>query len=359
MAGYVGCRVKPTEYDEILDRIAVDFGVTTMTRFGSVAGSRDLLRSSAIDASVHCPAFYNRAQNPDAELFRLFLEDSTSRTNLYLTDGVQSDLSATQSPSVNALREWLRRGHPLAVLAFRSRFSGRGWSEARKAWAGEWRVNDRPFYVYVFARTDAALDRTLSRLSSDLSGRALTIRFGDTAARCSASPASLPHEASDLSPPWLLLGVSTTAKLVRQPSPVLQISCALRAESPLSGLRFDADSVKYGRWTGRTFAYPSDAPAGTSFNGDSTVASKGGFRSYVSARLADDQTTRFGYFALQLVPGRIDVLPGVVALSTNSDIDRSTARQTYRFSWVVEQLLRTQIERTLPRLTYFFTVTYR
>lgn len=359
MAGYVGCRVQPTEFDEILDRLSVDLGVTSLNRFGSVAGSKELLRASAIDAAVHCPPFYDRAQNPDAELFRRFLEDSTGQIHLYVTDGVQSDLSATQSPSVNVLREWIGSGRPLAVLAFRSRFTGRGWSEARKKWAGEWRATDRPFYLYIFAPSDAMLDRTIGRLSSDVRARSELIRFGDAATRCNASPASIPRSATDASPPWLLLSASTTARLLKHPLPIVEISCAVLAGSPLARIQFSADSVKYGRWTGAGFAYPAPVPSGVTIKGDSVASERSGFRTYVTMQLVDDATTRFGYFALQLIPTSIQLNAHVSELSTNSDADVSSAGKTYRFAWVIEQLLRAQIEHNLPRLDFFLTTTYR
>jgi hypothetical protein len=359
MAGFVGCRDQPTGFDEVLDRILVDLGISELHRFGSGRGAEEVLTRSPINPAVHCPSFYDRAQNPDAELFRRILADSSAQIHLYLTDGVQSDLTATQSPSVNALRDWLETGRPLGVLAFRSRFAGRGWSEARKSWVGRWEVRDRPFYLYVFAPTDALLERTLSRLSSDVRGQARVMRFGDGGLRCTGAAAAIPRQASnDQGTPWLMVSATTTDKLVRQLMPMVEVTCSVREDLPLSGMRFVVDSVRYGRWTGSQFDYPLEPPQGLSFS-DTVSAEPGGFRSSLRVRLAPDPATRFGYFALQLIPGRAELDPAVVGLSTNSDADVSSASRTYRFGWVVEQLLRTQVERSVPHVPFSFTVTYQ
>lgn len=360
MAGYVGCQVDPTSFDEVMDRISVDLGITQLHRFGTGRGSREVLTPSPINVSVHCPEFYDRAQNPDAELFQLVLADTTSRVHLYLTDGVQSDLTATQSPSVNVLRQFLLEGRPLAILAFRSRFSGRGWSEARQSWAGRWEVENRPFYMYIFAPTEALLDRTLSRLSAEVRGQAQTMRFGDASLRCTPAPAAIPRQAvSERGTPWLLISPSITNRLAQNPAAIMELACAVRDDSPLASFRLAADSIKYGRWTGSDFAFPVDPPTGTAFSGDSVAIDNGGFRSYLHARIAADPSTRFGYYALQVVPRAIEMRPDIAGLSTPTDADPESADRTYRFGWVVEQLLRTQVERSLPRSQFSFTATYR
>ncbi|GJG86306.1 hypothetical protein tb265_14870 [Gemmatimonadetes bacterium T265] len=359
MAGYAGCRVAPTTFDETIDRLAVDLGVTTLQRFGTGGSARAILEPTAISPAVHCPAFYDRAQNPDAELYQRILDDSAGRVHVYVTDGVQSDLSATQSPSVRLLRAWIDRGRPLAILALRSHFDGRGWSEARKQWTGRWQADARPFYVLLFAPTNDQLDRTLARLSAAVRERAQLLRFGDGALRCTTEPGTLPRLAESAAPAWDMYGARTTRALVSTGAAVARLACAARDGFPVGGVRLVTDRVTYGRWTGSTFTYPADAPAGVSVTADSVVAVAGGFQTFVRARLGDDPATRFGFFAARLAPGAASVSPAVAALSTDSDAEPASADRTYRFAWVVEQLLRAQVERSLPRADVAFTVTYR
>lgn len=360
MAGFVGCRERPTAFDETLDRLAVDLGVTTVQRFGAAAGAQATLEPSALDPRVHCAPFYDRAQNPDAELFRRILADSAARVHVYVTDGVQSDLSATQSPSVLMLREWLARGRPLAILALRSRFDGRGWSEARKQWTGRWQAEARPFYLFVFAPGDDALDRTLSRLSGAVRDRATLLRFGDGALRCTVEQGTLPRATQGADPMWAMFGVRQAATLAGSGGGlVARLACAAREGFPVAGVRLVTDQVRYGRWTGSAFTFPTDAPAGTSFQGDSVAPGPGGFQTFVRGRLPNDASTRFGFYAARLVPGPVQVAPAVAALSTDSDATDASADRTYRLAWVVEQLLRAQVERSLPHADLAVTVTHR
>jgi hypothetical protein len=150
-----------------------------------------------------------------------------------------------------------------------------------------------------------------------------------------------------------------TRKLRVAATPVIRFACMSEEDSPIANVRFVINSLQYGRWNGQKFAFPVDAPLGIAVTADSTVNVAHGFSSVVSLRLTDDPTTRFGFLAAQMVPGQIMVQPAVAALSTNSDVDVSTANKTYRISWVIEQLARADLERSLPMLPFALTVTYR
>lgn len=358
MAGFAGCRTQPTQFDEVLDRTAVDFGLRSLVRFGTGGSARASLVPSAIDPAIHCSPFYDRAQNADGDLFEHILADTSASVHLYLTDGVQSDLTTTQSPSVTMLRRWLENGYALEILSFRSQFDGRGWSEARKRWVGNWKVDDRPFYLFVFARTSDALTRTLARLSPSVRSTAIGIRFGGSPTRCSTEPV-ISRADSRPSPSWMFISKPATGQLRQASTPVIRFLCSSGEDSPIASVRFILDSLQYGRWNGKEFAFPADAPLGIAITADSTANLAHGFSSIVSLRLTDDPTTRFGFLAVQMVPGQITVQPNVAALSTNSDGDVSSANKTYRMSWVIEQLARADLERALPMLPFALTVTYR
>lgn len=358
MGGFAGCLSSPTEFDNALDHLSVDLGVTSVVRFGGDGRSATFERLP-IDRKVHCPDFFSHAQNPDADLFARILADSLNMVSLYVTDGVQSDLAANQSPSVKVLDQWVEAGYPLAILAMKSRFDGRAWSEARKAWVGRWKTPSRPFYVYVFARSDAQLDAVLARFNPALKSKSRVLRFGDSMIRCTLEGDAIPKQSFDRDPLWMMLALSSTKKLEDKALGVAQQNCSVSNDSPLRAIQFAVSATSYGRWNSKGFTFPLSVPAGTRFAADSNALSPDGFRAILRVRIADDPTTRFGFYAVTLKPAAVDLKRDVAELSTDNDAELTSADKTYRFAWVVEQLMRAQVERTVASASLAMTVNFR
>lgn len=367
MAGFVGCSGSPTEFDQVMDRLANDLEITDVRLFGTPPGAGSLVEERPLDRSVHCPDAFRRLQNPDYELYALLEHDST--VNVYITDGVQSATRATTpSPSVAALQRWLAGGRALAILAYRSRFTGDAWSEQRNGWIGPVNVPDRPFYVFVLASTEEAVDETIARISPEedslpegsarSAGRLrpdLTLRFPAAPFACEIRRKIGAQQMMD-PPPWALVPPSVHRQMVGNPIPVADYICTIRDGYPLrtveGTLRAD-----YRRWDGQKFGDPTPLPEGASLRTRRSLATGDRSVTVVQGTIPLDQPgTLFGFYHVRLSPRPGALKAQMDSLSTNSDIDPAQFNRTYRFSWLVEHLVRSQFARGPHPASLFLTI---
>jgi hypothetical protein len=355
--------VRPTEYDQLLDRITVDLSITSVTRFGGRGGAGAggaLMQPAPLSREMHCPPFYSHVQNPDYALFDAIARDTSGGAHLYVTDGVQSDVSgANVSPSVEKLKDWVEGGRALAVLAFRSRFEGRAWSETRKQWLGQVTAERRPFYAFVFAPTEEGMDRLLAGLSDDVRAQATVLRFRRDGATCRAAVGPVAKISEVPALPWVMLPKSTTDRAAGAAQLLAHYDCTVRPDFPLATVAAVVDSVRYGRWNGTDFEFPREVPSGTALTADKGESTGGGSRVPIRGTIGRDGSTRHGFLSVTL-GGRPGALrPAVAELSADSDERPEGYDRTYRIGWVVEQLARAQLARQLTPAPVFFTVTYQ
>ena len=359
MRGFVNCLQRPTQFDRVLDRLTVDLGITSVTSFGAQR-SQDRATMDVVPASreLHCPAFYKWHQNPDYQLFDSIAADRGGATHFYLTDGVQSDfVGHNQSPSVERLGRWLAQGHALALLAFRGHFEGRGWSETRQAWIDGVSTEKRPFYLFVLAPTEPALDATLGRLSQSLRDSALVQRFAPGAATCDVALTQVSAVTRDAKIPWVMLTQTATQKAAAAPLAVADYACRIRPEFPLATLRPRLLGLAYWKWKGTSFD-STEAPNGLSVSARPTTTSAAGASTplVVSADVGSGTLFGFAHAVLGAEPG--ELRPAVLALSADADAERADQDRTYRIGWLVEQLARAQVERTVAPRSFSFTMSY-
>jgi len=358
MAGFVGCRQRRT-FDAILARTATDLGVSRVWLFGEQSNTPGLLAEHALDHGVHCPETYNRLHNPDFALVEAIGRDTRTAVHVYFTDGVQSATDAgVPSPSVRALQQWIGGGRALAVLVFRGTFSGPAWSEELQQWTDTVTVKDRPFYAFLFARSESDIDRLLERLSGPVRQSAEVIRVTGAFPQCGVQTAAQ-HYAKMDSPPWAMLPPSLTRRLATGAAEVGAYECRIPREFPLETV-LARTAGTYRKWQGSAFAQqPGAMPAGASFSTDSVLPTEGGSRVLLIARVPDDPSTRFGFYALELLPKPGRLRGAVDSLTTDTDAAASTYRRTYRFGWMLEHLVRSEFERRGAPRQYFITVQYR
>lgn len=355
MAGFVGCSATATEFDQVLDRMANDLGITSVRLFGESAGGAPLVEERSLDRSVHCPDAFRRLQNPDYELYTLMEGDSAARVNVYFSDGVQSATSAaTPSPSVRALQAWLAKGRALAILAFRGRFAGDAWSEQRGAWMGPVDVPDRPFYVFVLAPSEKDVDETLAKLSPSLQPEA-TLRFPSAPFSCGVRR-RVAAQAETTSPPWALVPPSVHRQMAENPVHVSDYACTIRAGYPLRAVEA-ALSASYRRWDGQGFGDEGALPEPAAFTlGKPAPGATGSVTPLHGTVPRDQPGTLFGFYHLRLTPRPGALRPELESLSTESDADRGQFNRTYRFSWLVEHLVRSQFARGPRPASLFLTI---
>ena len=352
MAGFAGCSVTPTAYNITLDRITTSLGITEVTRFGETTrGEGRVFEVLPLTKPAHCPPFYNRLQNPDYALFAAAAADSSGRVYLYLTDGVQSDWQGRNpGPSVAALKQWIDSGRGLAILGFRSAFSGPLWSEQRQVMLGRASSDARPFYLFVLGRTDGAVDDVISKLSPALLRQSTKMRFANDAVRCRAF-SSVPEYVSGPAERWSMFQLED----VRTISSVLSYSCRFR-DYPVNGIR-PRISGQYRRWIDGMFTTPDALPLPVGQGGRATLE---GDSMVVPLEIGwkNTQTTRFGLYEMRFHAEPGELSDSITALSTDTDATLDTVDKTYRFSWLLEELMRTHLRR-LPWTPYSVTIQYR
>jgi hypothetical protein len=355
MAGFVGCRATATEFDQVLDRMANDLGITSVRLFGQPAGAGTLVEERPLDHSVHCPDAFRRLQNPDYELYTLMEGDSAARVNVYFSDGVQSATrAATPSPSVRALQGWLAKGRALAILAFRGRFAGDAWSEQRGGWMGPVEVPDRPFYVFVLAYSETDVDETLAKLSPSLQPEA-TLRFPSAPFSCDIRR-KVAAQAETTSPPWALVPPTVHRQMAENPAHVADYACTIRQGYPLRVVEA-ALSTSYRRWDGQDFGGESALPETAAFTLGKAAPGAAGSVTPLHGTVPRDQPgTLFGFYHLRFSPRPGALRPELESLSTESDADHAQFNRTYRFSWLVEHLVRSQFARGPRPASLFLTI---
>lgn len=359
MAGFVGCSERLSAFDKVLARMASDLSVSQVVLFGepSMPG-KSLYDERPLDRSVQCPDQYSRLQNPDFKLIERISADSAAGLNVYLTDGVQSAMSAaTPSPSVRALQQWVSGGHALAILAFRGDFDGPGWSERLGRWIGNASVPDRPFYAFLFTRNEEEMDRALARLSPELTRGATLIRLRGGAAACRVEPQVLASTGTS-NPLWLLMTAAAQDSLAARPGVIANYSCRIGPSYPVRAVPARIEAT-HRPWLGNAFGDAQTLPPGVAFSADTATATQEGSIAPVWASIPDVASTRFGFYHLVLHGQPGEIKPSLLALSTDDDADPASFDRTYRFSWLLGHLVRAQFEQEKPRTPFFFTATYR
>jgi hypothetical protein len=353
MRGFAGCS-NPTEFTNTLDRVTSSLTVGSVVQFGEAKGSAENIKVVPMGKEVRCPGFYDRLQNPDYAVFRRALDDSSGRTYLYFTDGVQSDWQGNNpGPTLNALEAWMTSGRTLAILAFRSRFDGEAWSEQAQRMIANITTTDRPFYLFILAQSDEAMNGTLRKLPAALMTAARIIRFGREAVQCKVLPGDVPKYKSTTTPPWSLIEHPN----IKPGKSLLDYRCDLRAEYPIAEVR-PRVTLEYQKWDGKAFVAQPRPPIGSALIPLPVGDSGAGSVVRLQGSLPKEESTRYGFYTVH-----IEGEPGVLrtwidSLSTDSDAKPDTFAKTYRFSWLIERLAKADLGMR-PPAGYGITVKYR
>jgi hypothetical protein len=355
MRGFAACSQRATNFSAVLDHLTADLGVSSVIRFGGGrSGSEPVTELLPLSRAIHCGPFYSRPQNPDYELYHQIAQDSSEAPYVYITDGVQSDIGGTnQSPSIQALRQWIANGHGLAILAFRSAFSGPAWSEQMQKMQGTITVESRPFYAFVFAQSDADIDAILGRLSPQTTGSTVLIRFSPNAVRCAVHlHHGIPQLLKKSVPPWAM----TRHDALKRNAVLADYDCRIDNSYPFASIT-PTLSTTYTERTDRPFPPVGEPPPGTSLSKGSMTADGEGSVIEIRADLPKSTSARYGLYEMRFEPAPGALKSTIEALSTDSDANPDAFDRTYRFSWLIDQLGRTHLS-TVPWVPFALTVKY-
>lgn len=345
MQGYARCGADESEFSRVLGEATAYFRTPEVIRFGQARGrpSADFTPVPAT-REIGCPAFFTLSQNPDQELYRWVREKEPGVVSIYFTDGVLSDQTGLlPTATTDELMRWLDEGGRLGIAAFRATYQGRLWSEQRGAWvpdgARQWdgTVPDRPFYAFVFARTEEALQETLREL--ERIGRdnwVGALRFGPWASSCDFDAASGVFQR-DAELPWVAL----RSRRNLNDLDVGTVRCPLPANSALESISVEF-GTDYLRWVAGSLERAPNL-AGARFEAAPSVSS-GVLEIPLSLSTPEDRGARYGFHLTRVQAATGVPVSWVRDLDTDSDAEPEHADRTFRFRWVVDVLLAREVE---------------
>ena len=116
-------------------------------------------------------------------------------------------------------------------------------------------------------------------------------------------------------------------------------------------------SASYRRWDGQGFGGEGALPQPAAFTlGNPAPGATGSVTTLHGTVPRDQPGTLFGFYHLRLTPRPGALRPELESLSTESDADPAQFNRTYRFSWLVEHLVRSQFARGPRPASLFLTI---
>lgn len=343
MRGYAA--VSGSYYHQVIDKLMTGLAATKVIRFGTQGGS--VVFEEVSDSHLlHTPAFYSLTSNPDYEFYARAKSDGAGTVFLYVTDGVQSAPGAANlGPTVSALNELFGAGSAVAVLGYRSEFSGPLWSEEAGRWLPEARVEARPFYVIVVAPDQAAISKFVDEYLAMLKPN-LDLRFDPAGVTLQTSqPTGQASTNLQTGKGWTYLEPDEAAcKQVVERSQggrfvdVLNGAWGLGSGDAAVKLCAVPELVGWKRWDGHILVENSaQRPVFKSANPGEGVRA-----CYAANTIGGDHAVAL----LKLTPRIVAISDSVSRWSTVSDSDVSNAERTYRLGWMVEEMAKAQIAQS-------------
>lgn len=345
MSGFVGAGNR-TRFDEVLDSIGDHMPGCQLFKFGQAGETppkdpAQLMTPARFVSELHSPTFYNLTYNPDDRLVELLAAEPRPARSVLITDGVYSQAEGgTTPPVVNAMQKWMQRGMSLGVFVFRSRFSGRFYSEVQRGMLPKpVTVESRPFYAFVFSPTVQGIKELQERLEPRF--REMRAFILSPEALDAAIDWQRPKELSlSAKPPakpfyWQMFNERLFAQ--REPPPLTYtLKPALAQTYPAAAFRTDT-VTEYYRWARTDFKKEDAPPPGFALTVAPQAAGGGAEGAAPSGdvqftlKLSPDRVGDFGFYHVRLNLGVSSLRPDILALSTRDDRNPADADKTYRF----------------------------
>ena len=352
------------EFDEVMDAVSSALGLSRVVLFGK---SGALFQESAASFVLHDEAVYTGENNPDYCLWDFALNWDGDKPIVYLTDGVQSAESiGAPGPSVDALKQWLEKGHHVGIMAFRGEFSGRLWSEQARNWIGDFPEDletGRPFYLFVLASDEAELRAVFGQLDTILrqNGAALkpeygtsltTVQFGERERTCNLN-STIPFWDNAPGSRWTWVDDPDVDSLkIGQATEIASWACEGLENAPSDPSVNGSVEFTYREWdsAAEAFGDPGDNPPEAKFN-------------VANAKLTGTigngpppPEPGYTFWALEISGERGPMRQELSDLSTFSDATLDAADKTYRFDSLIENLAAADFERQRPTAPFYMTL---
>ncbi|MCA1613068.1 MAG: hypothetical protein LC800_02705 [Acidobacteria bacterium] len=352
MSGFVGAGNR-TRFDEVLDSIGDHMPGCLLFKFGQAGETppqnpAQLMSPARFVSELHNPAFYNLTYNPDDRLVEFLAAEEQPVRSVLITDGVYSQAEGgTTPPVVNAMQKWMQRGRSLGIFVFRSRFSGRFYSEVQRGMLPRpVTVESRPFYAFVFSPTVQGIKELQERLEPrfrEMRAYIFSPEAIDTIIDWEQRPGELSLSARPPAKPyyWQMFNERLFAR--REP-PALTYTLRSTLAQTYPAAAFRTDTVtEYHRWARTDFKKEESLPGGFALTVVPQTAATGAGGTEGAAplapsgdvqftlRLSPDRGSDFGFYHVRLNLGLSDLRPEILALSTRDDRNAVDADKTYRF----------------------------
>jgi hypothetical protein len=246
------------------------------------------------------------------------------------------------------MQKWMQRGRSLGIFVFRSRFSGRFYSEVQRGMLPRpVTVESRPFYAFVFSPTVQGIKELQERLEPrfrEMRTYIFSPEALDTLLAWEQRPGELSLSARPPAKPYYWQMFNERLFAQREP-PALTYTLrpTLAQTYPAAAFRTDT-RTEYHRWARTEFKKEESPPGGfalTVAQQQTAAAGAGGTDGAAPSapsgdvqftlRLSPDRGSDFGFYHVRLNLGLSDLRPEILALSTRDDRNAADADKTYRF----------------------------
>lgn len=355
MAGFVNPN-KYSSFDEFIDEIGNSLPGCLLFKYGqthnqSVKGLSDITNRANFGQDLHRPSFYNLSYNPDDFLITELTKEGSSALSVVITDGVYSEPAGNAPPPVvEAIKSWMERGNVFGIFILSSEFNGRVYSERRRMMLPTSNISARPFYAFVFSRTEEPFKELQRKLQQEFPSMR-TILFSDKAVNHAID---LPKNRQSTyaydqqaNYSWQMFDAGLFKE---RGQPVVNYGVKFTASPEYPATEFGVNvDAEYYRWVNGQFK-KADGPPPTGFKSEPKVGLAGGGQPALPAPAAGngdvvievvipkDTSCDYSFYSLKMNPSVRNIRRDVREISTRDDGTLENASKTFRFFELVAAL---------------------
>jgi hypothetical protein len=382
MRGFVGnpAMATRTTFDDFIDALPDVLPGCSVFRYGQqrrqnqlATNLSDIAIQVEFNRQLHNRELYGLEYNPDGSLIRGLVAEQRPVLSILVTDGVESDSHGTiNTVVVDAIKAWMSEGKVFAILALKSRFSGRFYSESHGKMLNEVSVDARPFYAFVFSPNLRELEDLQEKLARRFP-QILEIVFSDNSI---SGHIELPTENgasyANNQPPnkpyyWQMLSKGKLEPNSEVPF-AYKFTYDINPSYPMKSLGMRL-TFKLHRWdaSGEQFQQePVVLPINIKFGSEIERSGEPAEGATIKQSFlltpqwlsdANDQSD-YSFYSVEQSPYIKEIRDEIAALSTRDDSTTASADKTYRFQELIFALLDVHLKDCLiPRMSQYLFIT--